>query len=99
MDTKKPLFNLGQIVATPACLEALQASGETPDKFLRRHVTGDFGVICDEDRRANEAAIVNGERLLSAYMLTTGVKIWVITEAIGDNGKRASTCLLLPSDY
>jgi hypothetical protein len=99
MNNKKPLFDLGQTVATPPCLEAFQASGENPATFLQRHVTGDFGDLGDEDRKLNEQAVVNGDRILSAYMLANGVKIWIITEAIGDDGKRASSCLLLPEDY
>ena len=26
-------------------------------------------------------------------------KIWAITDAAGDDGRRASTCILLPGDY
>lgn len=101
MNNKKPLFELGQVVATPACLEALQASGQDASQFLQRHVTGDFGDLCDEDRHLNEQAVVNGDRILSAYILADNAKakIWIISEAKGDDGKRASTCLLLPSDY
>lgn len=60
MTNKTLLFDLGQIVATPACLEALQASGETADKFLKRHVTGDFGDLSDDDRLLNEQAVISG---------------------------------------
>ena len=95
----KPLFDLGQIVATPDCIEALKASGEQPAKFLRRHVTGDFGDLDEEDRVLNEQAVTNGDRIFSAYVLQNGTKIWVITEMKGDDGKRASTCCLLPENY
>jgi len=50
--------------------------------------------VDDEDKRANDVALVNGDRLLSAYRTLLGVKIWIITEA-----DRSSTCTLLPSDY
>ncbi len=99
MNNKKPLFDLGQIVATPACIGELTRAGEAADKFLQRHVTGDYGDLSDEDRNLNEQAVISGDRILSAYRLATGVKIWIITEAIGDDGQRASTCLLLPSCY
>ena len=92
-------FSLGQIVATPAALDALEESGQMPDAFLRRHVTGDWGIVSPDDQRANEEALQSGARLLSAYETTLGLKIWVITEAAGDDGRRASTCLLLPEDY
>jgi hypothetical protein len=99
MNDKKPLFDLGQIVATPDFLEELRKSGETAAKFLQRHVTGDYGDLCEEDRLLNEQAVRHGDRIFSAYRLTTGVKIWIITEAIGDDGKRASTCCMLPENY
>ncbi len=49
-ETKKPLFDLGQIVATPGALEALQDAGQQPHVFLTRHATGDWGDLDDEDR-------------------------------------------------
>ena len=44
-------FPLGQVVATPGALEALAASGENAASFLRRHVAGDYGDVCEEDKR------------------------------------------------
>ena len=44
--------------------------------------------------RLNDEALVNGERILSAYRTCKGVKLWVITEA-----DRSSTCILLPEEY
>jgi hypothetical protein len=99
MNNKKPLFELGVVVATPDFIESLEATNEAAETFLRRHVTGDFGELCDEDRELNEQAVVNGDRILSAYTLANGVKIWIITEAADDTGKRASTCGLLPENY
>lgn len=53
----------------------------------------------DEDRALNDSALLDGSRLLSAYETRVGAKFWIITEAEGDDGKRASTCCLLPDDY
>jgi hypothetical protein len=47
----------------------------------------------------NEAALVQGDRILSAYRTLKGVKVWVITEAADDNGHRAATTILLPDEY
>ena len=90
----KAKFPLGQIVATPGALDLLQESGETPAKFLDRHVHGDYGEICEEDRMLNDQAIVDGSRILSAYRTAKGERLWVITEA-----DRTSTCLLRPDEY
>ena len=87
-------FAIGQIVATPGALEALKNAGQTPDFFLDKHVQGDWGEVCDEDKLANDEALVNGERILSAYRTLRNEKIWVITEA-----DRSSTCLLKPEEY
>lgn len=90
----KPLFNLGRTVATPAALDAVLASGQSPDEFLDRHFRGNWGEVCDEDRESNDQAVTEGERILSSYQTNDGVKIWVITEA-----DRSATTLLLPEEY
>ena len=87
-------FELGRIVATPGALEALAQSGQTPEPFLARHVQCDWGGVCQEDKLLNDEALVSGERVLSSYQTSKGEKLWIITEA-----DRASTCILLPSEY
>ena len=47
-----------------------------------------------EDWRANDQALIEGPRLLSAYRLNDGTKIWIITEA-----DRSATTVLLPEEY
>jgi hypothetical protein len=89
-----PKFSLGQLTATPGALEVMSESGLTSDFFLQRHVTGDWGEVCGEDRRLNEEALRDGSRILSAYRTLKGKKLWVITEA-----DRSLTTLLLPEDY
>lgn len=90
------MFELGKILATPNVLEAIPA--ETIQAALRRHASGDWGVVCDEDRRANDEALKDGSRLLSVY-LHEGTRFWIITEACGDSGHRSATTVLLPEDY
>jgi hypothetical protein len=94
VDIIRPLFPLGQCVATPGALEALEEAGQTPADFLNRHVRGDWGTIDPADKGLNEQAIRDGDRIFSVYTTTKGVKVWVITEA-----DRASTCILLPDEY
>src|SRR5438874_867298 len=92
-------FQPGRLVATPGALEALAQSGQTPDLFLDKHLGGDWGEVDEDDGNRNDQALVDGSRVFSAYRTLKGVKIWVITEAVGDDGKRASTCILLPDEY
>jgi len=94
VDFVRPLFPLGQCVATPGALAALEEAGQSPADFLNRHVAGDWGEIAPEDRGLNERALNEGARIFSVYRTSKGVKVWVITEA-----DRASTCVLLPDEY
>ena len=92
-------LQLGRIVATPGVLAAMTDTGEIPGTFLQRHQIGDWGQLDHEDLHANELALASGSRILSAYLLNDGTKIYVITEAVGDDGERQSTCVLLPDEY
>src|SRR5688500_2434047 len=99
VDIARPKFVLGQVVATPGALDALQEAGQSPSDFISRHVRGDWGQVCPDDAKLNDEALVDGSRILSAYKTLKGVKIWVITEAADDNGNRSATTLLKPSEY
>lgn len=92
--SKEPLFPLGQVVATPGALEALEESGQEPIEFLRRHMRGDWGQLDKEDIQENEYSLKHGLRLLSSYRTNNGTKIWVITE-----WDRSVTTLLKPEEY
>lgn len=100
MNTKEQVrFNMGQIVATPGALEAMQRNNSHGLEYLRRHVSGDWGIVCEEDKQANEDAIKTGARLMSAYFLPDETKLWIITEAADDAGNRTVTTFLLPEEY
>ena len=88
------LFCLGQIVATPGALKAMEESEQNLADFIGRHLLGDWGELCEEDRQSNEEALLEGLRLMSVYRTDSGEKIWVITEAT-----RSATTVLLPSEY
>jgi hypothetical protein len=87
-------FPLGRLAATPGALEALAASGQTPEFFITKHLAGDWGEVDAEDRRLNNEALTHGDRLLSVYRTLRGVRLYVITEA-----DRTVTTILLPSEY
>ena len=101
MDTKtQAKFTLGQTVATPGAMEALERNHTSGKEYLCRHAIGDWGIVCDEDKHANDAALQSGARIVSAYQLADETKLWIITEAaVDDQGTRPSTCLLLPEEY
>jgi hypothetical protein len=71
----QPKFSLGRIVAAPGGLEALGKAGQSPVEFLQRHARGDWGEVCEEDRRADDQALIDGSRILSAYRTSLGEKL------------------------
>lgn len=91
---KASLFQLGRVVATPGALELLDIAGVDGYTLVRRHQTGDWGSLCDEDAEQNKLALESGARILSSYEVVDGSRIWIITEA-----DRQVTTLLLPSEY
>jgi hypothetical protein len=89
-----PLFPAGRIVATPGALALLQQIDKSPLEFLSRHLRGDWGDLCREDKTENELSLKHGFRLVSSYQVTETDKLWVITEA-----DRSVTTLLSPEEY
>ena len=78
--SKQPAFELGQIVATPGALAALQKAGQQPGEFLTRHVNRNWGDLSEDDRKENDS-LEHGFRLLSTYRTHAGDKLWIITES------------------
>ncbi len=90
----QPLFRLGTVLITPGAILALVEANQFATDLLERHAYGDWSELPAEDRQANERALKQGSRLFSAYTLTTGRRLWIITE-----WDRSSTTLLLPMEY
>jgi hypothetical protein len=89
-----PKFSLGTLAVTAGALAAIERTSAWPLLLLARHMSGDWGDLGDHDRRLNDLALRHDERILSAYALTDGTRIYVITEA-----DRYSTRILLPEEY
>lgn len=87
-------FPLGQTVATPGALAALADANVTPATLLDRHVQGDWGEVPPGDAQENAFSLQHGYRIISAYTLSTDVRVWLITEA-----DRSATTMLLPEEY
>lgn len=87
-----PRFKLGQLLATPGAIDAFNGGSFWP--YIKRHCQGDWGEICEEDKAENELSLKHGFRLLSAYTIPNGCKVWIITEA-----DRSATTILLPEEY
>ena len=86
------LFPPGRIVITDGATAVLSAADAV--RFVRRHLTGDFGEMDAHDRAVNREQMKHGGRVHSQYTLGSGQRIWIIT----DPG-RAVTTILLPEEY
>jgi hypothetical protein len=86
------VFRLGNIVVTPNVLETIAQDDVLTG--IQRHQAGDWGDLPEVNREANDRALVQGRRILSAYRASTGTRFWIITEA-----DRSFTTVLLPEDY
>jgi len=89
----KALFPLGRALATPGAIALLKSLHTSPSELLKRHVTGDWKEMEQEDQESNEQALIYDNRVFSAYTLQAN-KFWVITEV-----DRSSTTVLLPEEY
>ena len=93
-------FNLGKVVVTRgihALIEKNDVFKRLIDASIRKHHHGLWGELCDFDREQNEAALENGERLMSVYHLEylpkisghlalrekdNKIKVYIITERV-----------------
>lgn len=97
-----PKFHPGRVVATRGALHVLDRFNVAALELLGRHLSGDWGDLCAEDKAANDAALESGQaRLLSAYTLRRkayGIeeteRLWLITE-----WDRSVTTILRPDEY
>ena len=87
-------LKLGQLVATPGALRALEEANQVPLEFLIRHISGDWGVVGAEDWKQNDLSVKEGSGAHSSYTLSTGKTIWIITER-----DQSATTILLPDEY
>jgi hypothetical protein len=97
MDCK---FKLGKVAMSSGALNVLQNSDQSAMVFLQRHAVGDWGEVCDADKKLNDDAIAcegnmdRQQRVFSSYKTANNERIWVITE-----WDRSVTTLLLPDEY
>lgn len=85
-------FSLGPLYVTPGAAAVLDPQSVLD--AIRRHAAGDWGDLCEHDRRLNDTCLRYGGRLLSAYADARGTKFWLITEE-----DRSATTVLLPEEY
>jgi hypothetical protein len=90
-------FHMGKLLMTRGIADRVAddaAFAELIARSLTRHLKGDWGDLCPEDKAANNQALIQGGRLFSAYEKDSLPRIWIITEA-----DRGATTILFPEEY
>jgi hypothetical protein len=102
MPTAVATFELGHVVATLALVYELNERHNGDENFtnlmifalLEKHRHCEWGDLCAEDKKANEYALKNGERILSRYNMENGPSVYIITE-----WDRSLTTVMRVEDY
>lgn len=69
-------------------------------RCLNRHLSGDWGDVCDDTRRMNDSAVESfdgafmEDRVMSVYTDDMFGEVWIITEY-----DLSATTILLPEEY
>lgn len=91
-------FDLGQVVVAKGVDEKMKEDRSFSvfvQVSIGRYVHRDWGQTCDEDAKANNRAIQNGERILAVYRQPKiGITIRIITEA-----NRSVTTIMFPDEH
>ena len=67
--SKKPLFKLGQVVATANALAFANQYQIDLFTLLKRHHSGDWGNLCSDDKDSNEMALITGGRIVTGKQI------------------------------
>jgi len=92
----KPSFPIGKIYLTRGVNDKIAedvAFAAFVLKSIQRHCIKDWGDLTLDDKQANDNALLEETRILSAY-IQEPYKIWIITEA-----DRSATTILFPEEY
>lgn len=89
-------FETGKVCMTSGIDRAINEEKHYYKELINcfeKYLTGDWGDLCEEDKKLNEDAIINNERILGAYPTSKG-RIYIITER-----DRSYTTILFVSEY
>lgn len=98
-------FQTGRLIATAGVANFINQTAWNHiwvDECLQRHKAGDWGDLEQEDKEMNEAALLDGSRIMIAYITDEGgTKIWILTESVQNvkTQERSHTTILFPHEY
>ena len=91
-----PRFSLGKLVMARGIANEIKNNPSYKEEILdclTRYLIGDWGSLCDEDKKSNELAIENNSRILAKYTTHSGI-IYIITE-----WDRSYTTIMFTNEY
>lgn len=94
------IFSPGEVVMTSGfvnCFGSKDIAETTAIGLVGRHLSGEFGIICEDDVAANKRDIKRGGQILSKYEVGITHDKTVMVYVITGPG-HAQTTLLLPSE-
>jgi hypothetical protein len=99
-------FEPGVLAMTLGIAEARRRGIINVGALFKRHFSGDYGEIDDEDKRINERSIKNGSCIVSGYDTDAG-RVLIITDPKSEftllpdyiEGHRAFTTMILAEEY
>lgn len=86
----------GRVCMTRHIMDAIVEDGEFHSSVMNmifRYVSGDWGEMCETDKRLNDNAVKCGDRVLASYDSKKG-KVYIITE-----WDRSATTILFANEY
>ena len=89
-------FETGELYQTRGIAEKTKEAPALLKEILKAYnayIAGDWGILGEADKQANEEAIENGGRILARYATSQG-DIYIITEA-----DRSGTTILFCNEY
>ena len=89
-------FKVGKVYMTSGINHAIDEDENYHKELINcfeKYLIGNWGDLCEEDKQANEDALINNERILAAYLTSKG-KVYLITER-----DRSCTTILFASEY
>ena len=90
------MFDLGMIVKTHGINTVMKENEKFKYEvlsFLARYMSQDWGNLCDSDKKENDKALLDNNRILACYKSKEG-EVYIITEA-----DRSVTTIMFASEY
>lgn len=95
---------IGKVGGIYSTFQVSEMSKDNPrfNSFVSRAITlflnCRWGVLSENDRKANEEALLTGERIVGVYK-NNQLKIYVIADAVNDDNVRHGITVMLSDEY